>query len=123
MNKNEFQYTYSASQKKEIKKIREKYAPTTEHTDKMTLLRKLDKTAERPGTIISLILGILGALVFGVGLVCVMVWTQYFIPGIFIGVAGIMILSAAYPVYKKITAKKRKNIAPEILQLIDELEK
>ncbi len=123
MNKNEFQYTYSASQKKEIKKIREKYTPTSEPTDKMTLLRKLDKAAERPGTIISLIMGVVGSLVFGFGLVCIMVWTQFFIPGIFIGIAGILILSCAYPVYKKITLKKRKAFAPEILQLINELEK
>ena len=123
MNKNEFQYTYSSSQKKELKKLREKYIPTSEHTDKMTLLRKLDKQAEKPGTVVSLIMGIIGALVLGLGMVCVMVWTKYFVPGIFIGIAGILILSLAFPVYKKITAKKRKAIAPEILQLIEELDK
>lgn len=123
MNKNEFQYTYSSSQKKELKKLREKYIPTTEHTDKMTLLRKLDKQAEKPGTVVSLIMGIIGALVLGLGMVCVMVWTKYFVPGIFIGIAGILILSLAFPVYKKITSKKRKAIAPEILQLIEELDK
>lgn len=123
MNNNEFQYTYSSSQKKELKKLREKYIPTSEHTDKMTLLRKLDKQAEKPGTVAALIMGIIGALVLGVGMVCVMVWTKYFVPGIFIGIAGILILSLAFPVYKKITAKKRKAIAPEILQLIEELDK
>lgn len=123
MSKNEFQYTYSASQKKEIKKIREKYAPATAHTDKMELLRRLDKKAEQPGIVVSLIMGILGSLIFGLGMVCVMVWTQYFVPGIFIGIAGILILSLAFPVYKKITAKKRKAIAPQILQLIEELDK
>lgn len=123
MNNNEFQYTYSSSQKKELKKLREKYIPTSEHTDKMTLLRKLDKQAEKPGTVVALIMGIIGALVLGLGMVCVMVWTTYFVPGIFIGIAGILILSLAFPVYKKITAKKRKAIAPEILQLIEELDK
>ena len=88
MNNNEFQYTYSSSQKKELKKLREKYIPTSEHTDKMTLPRKLDKQAEKPGTIAALIMGIIGALVLGVGMVCVMVWTTYFVPGIFIGIAG-----------------------------------
>lgn len=123
MKKNEFQYTYSSSQKKELKKLREKYIPTSEHTDKMTLLRKLDKQAEKPGTVVALIMGIIGTLVLGVGMVCVMVWTTYFVPGIFIGIAGILILSLAFPVYKKITAKKRKAIAPEILQLIEELDR
>ena len=89
----------------------------------MTLLRKLDKQAEKPGTVVALIMGIIGALVLGVGMVCVMVWTTYFVPGIFIGIAGILILSLAFPVYKKITAKKRKAIAPEILQLIEELDR
>ena len=123
MSKNEFQYTYSAPQKKEIRKIREKYVPQATPTDKMELLRKLDKKAEQPGTIASLIMGTIGALIFGLGMVCVLVWTEYFVPGIFIGTTGILILAPAYPVYKKITDKKRKAIAPEILQLIDELEK
>lgn len=123
MNSNEFQYTYSASQQDEIKKIKSKYLPKEKSGDKMELLRRLDKSAETPGKITSLILGIAGALILGVGMCCVMVWTEYFIPGIFIGLFGILVLSLAYPAYKKITKRKRDLIAPEILKLTEELEK
>ncbi len=123
MNNNEFQYTYSAAQQNEIKKIRKKYLPKEETTDKMELLRKLDRSAETPGVIISLILGIAGTLLLGVGMCCVLVWTNFFALGVVLGILGIVTLSLAYPAYKKITKRKREIIAPEILRLTDELEK
>lgn len=123
MSKNEFQYTYSATQQEEIKRIRKKYLPEEETPDKMELLRKLDKSAETPGVIISLILGIIGTLILGVGMCCILVWTKYFASGVVIGIFGIITLSLAYPAYKKITKRRREIIAPEILRLTDELEK
>ena len=66
-NKNSFNYTYSASQQQEIKKIREKYAPPTREEDNMEKLRRLDASAAKPGTIVSLIVGIIGTLLLGVG--------------------------------------------------------
>lgn len=123
MSNNDFQYTYSATQQEEIKRIRKKYLPKEKTADKMELLRKLDKSTEAPGTIVSLILGILGTLILGLGMCCVLVWTNYFVLGIIIGVIGIITLSLAYPVYKKITKYRREIIAPEILRLTDELEK
>ena len=122
MKNNEFQYTYSAKDQNEIKKIRQKYLPREETTDKMELLRKLDKSAETPGIIVSLILGIVGTLLLGVGMCCVMVWTKYLL-GVIVGVVGIITLSFAYPAYKKITKRRRELVAPEILRLTDELEK
>ena len=122
MKNNEFQYTYSAKDRNEIKKIRQKYLPREETTDKMELLRKLDKRAETPGVIVSLILGIMGTLLLGVGMCCVLVWTKYLL-GVIVGVVGIITLSFAYPAYKKITKRRRELVAPEILRLTDELEK
>lgn len=122
MKNNEFQYTYSAKEQNEIKKIRQKYLPREESTDKMELLRKLDKSAETPGVIVSLILGIVGTLLLGVGMCCVMVWTKFLL-GVIVGIIGIITLSFAYPAYKKITKRRRELVAPEILRLTDELEK
>lgn len=123
MNNNNFNYTYSAPEQEEIKKIRQKYLPPEEKADKMNRLRELDKSAETPGVIVSLILGVVGTLLLGVGLCCTMVWTEFFVLGIIVGIVGIIILSLAYPVYKKITKRQREKIAPEIIQLADELEK
>lgn len=118
-----FHYTYSASQQQEIKKIREKYMPPTQEEDKMERLRKLDAGVTKPGTIVSLIVGITSTLIFGVGMCCTMVWTDLFIQGIIIGMIGLAGIGSAYPLYVHITKKQRAKVAPEILQLTDELMK
>ena len=123
-NKNSFNYTYSASQQQEIKKIREKYAPPTREEDNMEKLRRLDAGAAKPGTIVSLIVGIIGTLLLGVGMCCTMVWSEnLFIPGIIIGVIGIACVIASYPIYNALTKKQREKIAPEIMRITDELMK
>lgn len=115
-----FQYSYSAKQQEEIKKIRSKYEEPKE--DKMTYLRRLDEGATRKGTIVSIVLGVIGTLVLGVGMCCILVWQNtWFLPGIVIGLLGIVGLSAAYPVYMQITKKEREKIAPEILRITEEL--
>lgn len=120
--KQTFQYTYSAKQQQEIKNIRKKYAAPEE--DKMEQLRRLDNSVTQKGTIISLIVGVVGTLILGVGMCCAMLWQgALFIPGIIIGIAGIGILCCAYPLYHRVTKKEREKIAPEILRLTDELMK
>lgn len=121
-NKETFSYTYSAKQQEEIKKIREKYAP--KEADKMEQLRRLDESVTRKGTIISIIVGIIGALVLGVGMCCTMVWADsLFAVGIVVGIVGIAAVSAAYPLFNYVTKKEREKIAPEIIRLTDELMK
>ena len=119
-----FNYTYSATQQEEIKRIREKYMPPTQEEDKMERLRKLDASVTKPGTIVSLIVGIISTLIMGVGMCCTMVWAdKLFIPGIFIGIIGITGVIASYPIYNRITKKQREKLAPEIIRLSDELMK
>lgn len=120
-NKETFSYTYSAKQQEEIKKIREKYVP--KEADKMEQLRRLDASVTQKGTVISLVVGIIGALVFGVGMCCCLVWTDLFVLGIIVGIIGIGAVSAAYPLYNYAAKKAREKIAPEIIRLTDELMK
>ncbi len=115
-----FQYSYSAKQQEEIKRIRSKYEAPQE--DKMAYLRRLDEKAARKGTVVSIVLGVIGTLILGVGMCCILVWqSTWFVPGIFVGLLGIVGVSAAYPVFMQITKKERKKIAPEILRITDEL--
>lgn len=119
---NSFEYTYSPRENEEIRKIREKYLPKQE--DKMEQLRRLDQSATKKGTAVSLIVGILGTLIMGGGMSMYMVWTSaLLIPGIIVGVLGIAGVAAAYPLYSHITKKERERIAPEILRLTEELMK
>ncbi len=120
MERETFEYTYSAPEKAEIRRIREKYLPREE--SKLETIRRLDAGVTRKGTVASLVLGILGTLVMGVGMCCCLVWTELFALGIVVGLAGIAGIALAYPVYSVITARERQRIAPEILRLTDELE-
>lgn len=119
-NEETFEYRYSAKQQEEIEAIRRKYLPKEE--DRMEQLRQMDKRVSRKGTIISIIIGVIGCLLLGIGMCCTMEWAgRWFVPGIIIGVIGIVMIALAYPLYERITKKERKKIAPLILKLADEL--
>ena len=119
---NAFTYNYSAKDQAEIKKIREKYAPGTVDSPegKLERVRKLDAGVIQKATAWALALGVIGTLVLGIGMCCCLVWEQFFL-GILIGLLGTLTLALAYPVHTLIIARERKRIAPEILQLTDEL--
>lgn len=120
--KNTFNYTYSAQEQEEVKKILKKYIPQEE--DKMHRLRRLDANVYKKATVQALIIGILGALILGIGMCCCMVWMGFwFIPGIMVGIVGILLICIAYPVYHHTLKKEREKIAPEIIRLTDELMK
>ena len=115
-----FEYTYSAPQQEEIRRIREKYLPPEE--DKLTRLRRLDAKVTQRGTVTSLVVGIGGALILGLGMSCVMVWGKFLI-GILLGIPGLVLVAAAYPIYDKVTKTERAKIADEVIRLTDELMK
>lgn len=114
----DFEYTYSAPEQEEIRKIREKYIPKEETT--LEKLRRLDAQTERPGMVASLSLGVVGTLIFGTGMCCCLVWSMYLI-GVVVGIVGAVTLALAYPAYVRITKKQREKIAPQILALTEEL--
>lgn len=115
----DFSYAYSARQHKEIEAIRSKYLPPEEN--KLEQLHRLDRQAERPGTVFSILAGTISTLLLGIGMVLTMVYTQHFVAGIVIGLLGILGVALAYPLYLHITKRERARIAPEILRLADEL--
>ena len=121
-NNTTFNYTYSAKEQEEIKRIREKYASPTKEETSMEQLRRMDASATKGAAVVSLAVGIVSALILGVGMCCTMVWGgKLFIPGIIIGIIGIAGVSAAYPIYTRMVKKKRAELAPEIMRLTDEL--
>ena len=117
-----YSYTYSAQNHAEIKKIRDKYLPKEE--SKLEKLIRLDKQAEKKGQAVSIALGVIGALLLGVGMCCNMVWNTGVIimmVGIVIGLIGMWSMGLAYPIYKKLTETERKKIADQIIALSNEL--
>lgn len=115
-----FTYSYSAKQQEEINNIRKKYLP--QEDNKMEQLRRLDRNVTKKGMIASLTVGIISALILGVGMCCTMVWgDRLFALGIIVGIIGIAGIAAAYPIYNHITEKEREKAAVQILELADEL--
>ena len=131
MGNNEgFNYTYSAKEQEEIKAIRKKYAASEETEDKMTQLRRLDASVYSKASTAALAVGIVGALIMGIGMSLVMTdigavlgTVLAMVIGISIGVVGIVLVCLAYPIYNRTLKKEREKIAPEILRLTDELMK
>ena len=125
--KKAFSYTYSAKQQEEIQAIRRKYMPPEE--DKMEQLRKLDASVHRKATIVSILVGVIGALTLGFGMSLVMtklssilgIVEAKMLIGVIVGILGMLLIGCAYPVYTYILKKERKRVAPEILRLTDEL--
>ena len=118
MENNKFEYTYSAKRQEEIETIKKKYVKKED--DPFEQLKNLDNSAERPGSILGIISGVLGTLLFGTGMSCCLVW-QLYVPGIVTGFLGTVLIGIAYPLYKNITKREREKLAPQILSLSEEL--
>ncbi len=125
-----FQYTYSAKEQEELKRIRQKYE--VQEVDKMEQLRRLDASVTKKASVSALVLGVIGALIMGTGMSLTM--TNFgqilglehnisMIVGILVGICGIVMVSLAYPVYNWVLDVEREKVAPEILRLTDELMK
>lgn len=128
--KETFNYTYSAKEQEEIKAIRKKYAAPEKTEDKMTQLRRLDAAVTQKATTASLVFGMIGALIMGIGMSLIMTdigkmlgTTLALMIGIGVGIIGIVLVCMAYPIYNRILKKEREKIAPEIIRLSDELMK
>ena len=93
----------------------------------MQQLRALHAVPARKAQTASLIVGILGALIMGTGMSLAMTdigaalgdWAMAL--GIGIGLAGMVLVALAYPLYNRVLTREREKIAPEILKLTDEL--
>ena len=126
--KETFNYTYSAKEQMEIQNIRKKYVAPEE--DKMERLRRLDAGVAKKATTAALIPGIIGTLLLGFGMSLVMTELgeilgcyRFFaiLIGVIIGIAGMILVCCAYPIYTHTLTKEREKIAPEIIRLTDEL--
>ena len=122
MENKSFTYNYSAVRNKEVENIRRKYLP--EEESKLETLKRLDYKVQSAGMIESLCIGIIGALVFGIGM-C-------FFLEVFAGVAwltalfmiiGTLLMIPAYPIYRRIAHRTKEKLTPEILRLSEEIMK
>ena len=119
-NSKPFTYNYSAKQNKEIEDIRRRYLPQEEN--KLERLRKMDSRVRCAGMLEGLTIGIIGCLIFGIGM-C-------FGLDVFMGAdwltllfcaIGIVLMLPAYPISKYLSSKTKEALAPKILSLSEEI--
>ena len=118
-----FSYKYIApteEERKEIDSIRRQYASQEKEETKLERLRRLDALVKNTAIIWSLVLGVLGTLIFGLGLTMILEW-QILLWGIVLMVIGSVPIAIAYPVYKWVLKKYKNRFGEEILRLSEEL--
>ena len=120
---NQFNFKYTApsqEERKEIDSIRRQYAPQEKTETKLERLRRLDGLVKNTAIVWSLVLGIIGCLIFGLGLTMVLEWS-ILLWGIILMAIGSVPMAIAYPVYKFVLNKGKEKYGDEILRLSEEL--
>ena len=120
-NKFEFRYSVPTEEERnEIKNIRNQYLDNHSQNEKLARLRKLDAKVKNIPTCVSMIVGIMGILIFGLGLAVALEWGLIFW-GVIIGVIGCVPMGFSYIVYNKTYLKLKDKYSDEILQISNEL--
>ena len=92
-------------------------------------LRTLDAKVKRPANLFAYIFGSIGAIVMGSGMSLVMtdiaeklgLGIDPMIPGIALGVVGMLMAILTYPIHKGIMSARKKKYASEIIKLSDKI--
>lgn len=109
-----------------VQKIRSQYTEA-EHTE-LDTLKELDAKVKRPANVFGYAYGSSGAIIMGSGMSLVMTdigskigMNDTMVPGIVLGIAGMVMALSTHPIYKRILASRRKKYAPQILKLSEKL--
>ena len=98
----------------------------------MARLRRLDASVTNAAQTAALVFGVIGTLILGLGMSLILTELAdrlgisrdtAMVTGIIVGIVGGTLASLAYPIYNAIVKAKRKQLAPEIIRLTDELMK
>ena len=114
-------------------KIRTQYME--KESSELHALRKLDGKVKRPASVFAYVFGAIGALVMGTGMCFAMnviesgtyfgisIGEDMLVPGIVIGLIGLLMVSVNYPIYKSILNSRKKKYSEQILSLSDKIMK
>lgn len=118
MNKNDQEFL--------VQKIRTQYTEK-EHTE-LDELKELDQKVKRPANVFAYIFGSISAIIMGSGMSLVMTdigttigMENAMVPGIVIGVVGMLMAIINYPIHKSVLASRRKKYAEQIMKLSDKI--
>ena len=118
-----FEFSYSApteDERREVESIKRGYLSKTEKESKLEKIRALDNKVKRMPTTVALTLGIIGTLIFGLGMTCVLEWGRVGL-GVALGLVGGIVALIAYPIYKCVHNSNKAKYGEEILKLAEEI--
>ena len=111
-----------------VQKIRSQYTEK-QHTE-LDELKALDARVKKPANLFGYIYGSLSAIIMGSGMSLVMTEIgsilgieNAMVPGILVGILGLVMALTTYPIYKRILDSRRKKYASQILELSDKITK
>ncbi|MBQ2980570.1 MAG: dihydropteridine reductase [Lachnospiraceae bacterium] len=120
MNKNDQQFI--------AQKIRTQYMEKEEKSTDLDKLKALDSKVKRPANIFGYTFGTISALIMGSGMSLVMTdigeklgLGDMMVPGIVIGVVGMIMALVNYPIYKKLLGTRRQKYSKEIIELSEKI--
>ena len=98
-------------------RIRTQY--TEKQATELDSLRALDAKVKRPANVFAYVFGSLSAIMTDIGAIIGI--TSTMVPGIAIGVIGLLMAVANYPIYKGILNSRKKKYASKIIELSDKI--
>ena len=111
-----------------VQKIRTQYTEK-QHTE-LDALKELDAKVKKPANVFAYTYGSVSAVIMGAGISLVMTeigailgMNETLIPGIVVGIAGLIISCTTYPIYKKILTSRKKKYAHQIMELSERITK
>lgn len=119
----DFKYEYSAptdSERKEILSIRNEYISVGVDGGDVDRLRAMHRRVKSLPRIISIVIGIIGTLIFGGGMAMFLEF-KYIVSGAIVGAIGFIIVLAAYPLYQLFTKLMKRKYSDRIIELSNEI--
>ena len=111
-----------------VEKIRTQYIE--KESTELDALRALDAKVKRPANVFAYVFGSISAIIMGSGMSLVMTdigttlgMTNTMLPGIVIGIVGMLMAIINYPIYKSILGSRRKKYADQIIALSNKIMK
>lgn len=109
-----------------VQKIRTQYTEK-QHTE-LDELKALDAKVKQPANVFAYIYGSVSAIVMGCGMSLVMTdigqtlgLASSLVPGIVIGIVGLVLALTTYPIHKGILSSRRRKYASQILNLSEKI--
>ncbi len=111
-----------------VQKIRTQYMEKSKEESELEELRALDAEVKRPANVFGYVFGSIGAIIMGAGMSLTMTdmgetlgIADSMPVGIIIGLIGMAMAIATYPIYRSILASRKAKYAGKILALSEKL--